>query len=192
MQPPIDLAPLPPYDAVFGPSSTAFSAGPPGNGQALPAPTPIGGGTSQSQISSSSRGDGHRGRTAPGANLPQSDELYIPYSYGMLGLYSPYRNMRLPDTCYECGLRSAHHGNECPQLFARVRGEAPPGWRLNGRIAEKDPTHWKGPDLSDEARAAYRTFIATHHLTAHRSFPISADDIAGDAPPLARKAGGRP
>ena len=99
--------------------------------------------------------------------------------------------MRLPESCYECGLRNAHHGNECPQRFARVRGEAPPGWRMTGRTVDKDPAQWKGPDLTDDARAAYRTFILTHHLTAHRSFPISADDIAGDSPPLARKAGGR-
>ena len=191
-QPPGELPPLIPYDVAFGPGSTVFASGTTQGGtQQLPAPSYGSGGTQQTPNGSGGRTDGSRGRTAPGALLPQSDELYIPYSYGMLGSYSPYRNMRPPDSCYECGLRSAHFGNECPQRFARLRGEVPPGWRKSGRTADKEPSHWQGPDLTDEARAAYRTFIATHHLSAHKSFPISADDIAGDAPPQARKAGGR-
>ena len=188
-QPPADLPPLLPYESIFHPTSSPYNGGPPGGTQSSQIPPASGGGTSQSY---NSRSDTNRGKTQPGSNLPQSDELYIPFSYGMLGAFSPYRNMRAPDSCYECGLRNSHSGYECPQRFGRVRGEAPPGWRLSGRTADKDPAQWKGPDLTDEARAAYRAFITTHHLSAHRSFPISVDDIVGDNPPLARKAGGRP
>jgi len=116
-----------------------------------------------------------------------SDDLYIPYSYGMLGSHSPYRHQRPPEACFECGLRQAHFGNECPQRFVRIRGEAPPGWRKNGRTADKDPAQWNGPDLTDAARAEYRAFISTHHLAPHRVFPVTIDDIVGSAPPLARK-----
>ena len=191
-QPPGELPPLIPYEVAFGPGSSTFATGTTqGGSQQLPAPAYGNGNAQQTPNGSGGRSDGSRGRTAPGALLPQSDELYIPYSYGMLGSFSPYRNMRPPDSCYECGLRSAHFGNECPQRFARIRGEVPPGWRRSGRTADKEPSQWHGPDLTDEARAAYRTFITTHHLSAHKSFLISADDITGDAPPPARKAGGR-
>ena len=133
-----------------------------------------------------------RPRTTQDVAPGLSDELYIPYSYGMLGSFSPYRNMRPPESCYECGLRGAHFGNECPQRFIRVRGEAPPGWRRSGRTADKDPAQWNGPDLTDEARAAYRTFLAATPVAQHRNFPISVDEIAGAVPPLARTGLGGP
>jgi hypothetical protein len=191
-QPPAELPPLIPYEAAFGPGGTIFSSGAtPSGSLQLTSASHVGGGSSQNPNAPGGRLDGTRGKTAPGTPLPQSDDLFIPYSYGMLGSFSPYRNMRPPESCYECGLRNAHFGNECPQRFARLRGEVPPGWRKTGSTADKDPTQWQGPDLTDGARAAYRAFIATHHLSSHKSFSISADDIAGDAPPPARKAGGR-
>ena len=40
----------------------------------------------------------------------QSDELYIPYSPGLLGSFSPYRGLSFPSglSCYECGALRQH------------------------------------------------------------------------------------
>ena len=187
--PPDNLPPLAPLDVVHA-ARHGFGAVPaPGMGTffALPAPPPYSTNTPTPTPPYVTGGTRSRPKTLQETNPTLSDELYIPYSYGMLGSFSPYRNMRRPESCYECGMRDAHYGNECAQRFVRVRGEAPPGWRRNGRTAEKDPAQWNGADLTDDARAAYRTFLAAVPVVQHRNFPITVDEIAGSAPPLARK-----
>jgi hypothetical protein len=125
--------------------------------------------------------------------------LYIPYSTGMLGSFSPYRATALPVslTCYECSAVRDHYGNECPLRFIRVRGEAPPGWQPgpNGGV-QKDPAAWAGTELTSAARAKYRDFLAKFPLMAHISYPITVDEITGVSPPaprhpLPRPSGGR-
>jgi hypothetical protein len=194
--PPDNLPPLTPLDVLHAPRTLAFNAGP---GQApyapqgpyapfvQPAPPPYHTGATMTPRDAGGAGARARPRTVQDVNPGLSDELYIPYSYGMLGAHSPYRTMRPPEACYECGMRGAHYGNECPQRFIRVRGEVPPGWRRSGRTADKDPAQWTGADLTDEARAAYRTFLANVPVTQHRNFPITIDEIVGAVPPLARK-----
>jgi hypothetical protein len=127
-----------------------------------------------------------------------SDELFIPYSTGLLGSFSPYRAFPLPQNlvCFECGAPQQHFGNECPSRFARVRGEAPPGWKIGpaGAVA-KDPAAWNGSDLSDAARAQYRDFLAKFSLLPHASYFVSVDEITGATPapprrPLPRSIGG--
>ena len=87
-----------------------------------------------------------------------------------------------------CAMRTtATNAPNVSSVSAGSGGEAPPGWRRNGRTAEKDPAQWNGADLTDEARAAYRTFLAAVPVVQHRNFPITVDEIAGSAPPLARK-----
>ena len=124
-------------------------------------------------------------------SLPgQSDELFIPYSTGLLGSFSPYRASPLPQTlgCYECGAVQQHFGNECPSRFARVRGEAPPGWKIGPAGAvSKDPAAWTGSDLTDAARTQYRDFLAKFVLLPHHTFPVSVDEIVGAAPPPPRR-----
>jgi len=121
-----------------------------------------------------------------------SNDIVVPFSSYMLGKYTPYKDLRLPESCYECHAPRSHFGNECPQRFARVLGEAPPGWALDGLAAVRNPAHWEGNELTAAARADYRRFLSTHALPPHRSYPVSADDIAGAAPPpLRRPAGGR-
>jgi hypothetical protein len=187
--PPENLPPLAPLDAVLALRTTSFAQGynpAPANTFSHQQPPPA----YQPGLSAPPTGfGGTRTRTKPPADSPpgMSDDLYIPYSYGMLGSYSPYRNQRPPEACFECGLRQAHFGNECPQRFVRIRGEAPPGWRKSGRTVDKDPAQWNGADLTDAARAEYRAFISTHHLAPHRVFPVSIEDIVSTVPPLARK-----
>ena len=121
---------------------------------------------------------------------PFSDELYIPYSTGLLGSYSPYRNVALPPdlTCFECRATNHHFGGECPTRFARVRGEAPPGWKIDGPGAvSKNPAAWNGAELTDAARAEYRAFITRLSLGAHGTHPVTADEIVAAAPPAPRR-----
>ena len=133
-----------------------------------------------------------RGRSDRPAGARLSNDICTPFSPYMLGVYSPYRDMRLPEACYECNAPRSHYGNECPQRFARVLGDVPPGWMLDGRSAVRNPAHWEGSDLTAAARADYRRFLTTHSLQQHRQYPVSADDIAGAAPPPLRRAlGGR-
>ena len=130
-------------------------------------------------------------QSAKPASANNSD-LVIPYSKAMLGSYTPYQDLRTPESCHECGLPRAHFAMECPSRFVRVLGEAPPGWAVDGRGATKNPAQWEGDELSAEARADYRRFIMTHHLQHHRQYPVTPDDIAGPAPPPLRRApGGR-
>ncbi len=74
------------------------------------------------------------------------------------------------------------HG-ECPSRFVRVRGEVPPGWKVDspGRAA-KDESAWNGPELTDAARARYRDFITKLSLPPHVAFLVTMDDIVGPAP----------
>ena len=126
-----------------------------------------------------------------------SDELAIPYSTGLLGSFSPYRGVSLLHdlTCFECNAASHHFGSECPTRFARVRGEAPPGWKIDSPGAvTKNPSAWNGSDLTDAARAEYRGFIARLSLVAHSTHPVTVDEIVAATPaaprrPLPRPAG---
>jgi hypothetical protein len=119
-----------------------------------------------------------------------SDELYIPYSTGMLGSYSPYRAMPLPHdlTCFECHAVRQHYGGECPTRFARVRGEAPPGWKIDGPgVVSKDPAAWNGTELTDAARAAYQGFLTRTALIPHGTHPVTVEEITAAAPPAPRR-----
>ena len=62
------------------------------------------------------------------------DDLCIPYSPGTLGSWSPYRNGRPPDSCFECGAAQGHFAHECPKRFVRVRGYRWAGSRTAPRI----------------------------------------------------------
>jgi hypothetical protein len=124
-----------------------------------------------------------------------TDELYIPYSTGMLGSFSPYRGMPIPQSlqCFECKAMASHYGNECPARFARVRGEAPPGWMISGPgTVVRDPAAWNGPDLTAAARAAYAQFIRRLSLLAHSNHPVTIDEITGSAPVDVRRPLPRP
>jgi hypothetical protein len=105
-----------------------------------------------------------------------SDELCIPYSAGMLGSFSPYRSSPYPRalTCFECQAVQHHYATECPSRFVRIRGEAPPGWKVDspGRAA-KDESAWNGSELTDAARARYREFITKLSLPPHVAFLVT-------------------
>jgi len=121
-----------------------------------------------------------------------SNDIVSPFSIYMLGTYSPYRDIRLPETCFECNAARSHFGSECPQRYARVLGDVPPGWMLAGRAAVRNPADWEGSELTAAARAAYRSFLGTHALHQHRQFPVTIEDITGPSPPpLRRPVGGR-
>ncbi len=127
-----------------------------------------------------------RDRAAPhGHTTYISEELNIPYSAGMLGSFSQYRSSSLPRelTCFECQAVQHHYATKCPSRFVRVRGEAPPGWRVDtpGR-AVKDDAAWNGQELTDAARARYLEFVAKFSLPAHGAFPITVEEIVGTAP----------
>jgi len=94
-----------------------------------------------------------------------------------------------PDlTCFECNATASHYGAECPTRFARVRGEAPPGWKIDGPGAvSKNPAAWNGPELTDAARAEYRGFITRLSLIAHGTHPVTTDEITAAAPVAARR-----
>ena len=77
-----------------------------------------------------------------------SNDIVVRFSSYMLGKYTPYRDLRLPESCYECHAPRSHFGNECPQRFARVLGEAPPGWALDGHTAVRNPAHREGNELT--------------------------------------------
>jgi len=122
----------------------------------------------------------------------QSDELFIPYSSAMLGSHTPFREIRAPAVCFECNMPHAHFGNECPQRFLRVRGETPPGWIHEHGTSARNAAAWSGAELTTEARAEYRAFLARHPVPAHHMFPVSIDDITSAQPPPVRRAvGGR-
>ena len=129
-------------------------------------------------------GAGANGQRRPESTYT-SDELCIPYSTGMLGSFSPYRSSPYPRelTCFECQAVQHHYATECPSRFVRVRGEAPPGWRVDtpGR-AVKDDAAWNGQELTDAARARYLEFVAKFSLPAHGAFPITVEEIVGTAP----------
>jgi hypothetical protein len=139
--------------------------------------------------------------TWPSAPQGQSDELYIPDSIGLLGSFPPYRGLLFPSnmSCFECGAFRQHYATECPARFVHVRGEAPPGWRVDqlGAVI-KDSAAWNGPDLTDAVRAQFRAFVdkLSGSLVAHGTYPVSRDEILGPAPvpprrPLPRPQGGR-
>ena len=125
-----------------------------------------------------------------------SDDLYIPRSTSLLGSYTPYRGFSLPQslTCFECNAWREHYANECPARFVRVRGEAPPGWKVergSGAVV-KDQDAWNGPELKDAARARYRDFLGKFGLVPHTTQPVTVEDITGPAPPAPRRALPRP
>jgi hypothetical protein len=137
----------------------------------------------------------HSGSVQQRKASSNTDELFIPYSQGMLGSFSPYRGMPVAQSlqCFECKAMATHYGNECPARFARVRGEAPPGWTISGPGAVvKDPAAWNGTDLTAAARAAYAQFIRRLSLMAHSNYPVTIDEITGSAPVDPRRPLPRP
>lgn len=144
--------------------------------------------TSQRSNQQAGKGGGGGGSlysTAQSAPQGQSDELYIPYSTGLLGSFSPYRGLPIPSglTCYECGAFRQHYANECPARFVRVRGEPPPGWKVDrqGAVA-KEATDWVGDNLTDAARARFGAFLDKLSLVAHGTHPVSREEILGPSP----------
>ena len=111
----------------------------------------------------------------------------MPFSARMLGSFSPYRQVRAPEACYECGAQSDHFAHECPARFLRVRGELPPGWRKEGASVVRDPSKWVGQELTGAARAEYRQFLTLLAVTPHPGFPVSIDDITGAQPVAPRQ-----
>ena len=148
----------------------------------LPSPLP----TPSPPIKDSAHRSAAGGGAGSGFNRHRSvDDLCIPYSPGMLGSWSPYRNGRPPDSCFECGAAQGHFAHECPKRFVRVRGKAPPGWLQDG---SKDPAQWDGTELTAAARADYRRFLSDHPVPPHHVFYISLEDIVGSQPPPPRRA----
>ena len=159
----------------------------------LPTPLPSPYSTQRRDVSGGPAGGGAAsgGGLHSTAQRPRavSDELAIPYSTGLLGSFSPYRGVLLPHdlTCFV--------GSECPTRFARVRGEAPPGWKIDSPgVVTKNPSAWNGSDLTDAARAEYRGFITRLSLVAHSTHPVTVDEIVAATPaaprrPLPRPAG---
>ena len=60
----------------------------------------------------------HTGNVGQRPRAAFSDELYIPSSAGLLGSYSPYRGMALPNdlTCFECHAAVHHFGADISDL----------------------------------------------------------------------------
>ncbi len=116
----------------------------------------------------------------------QTDDLYIPYSTGLLGSFSPYRGLSFPVsmTCFEFGAVQHHYAAECPARFVRVRGEPQPGWKVDvqGAVA-KDHAAWNGTDLTDATRGS---FLDKLSLVPQGNFQVSRDKILGPAPVPAR------
>ena len=102
--------------------------------------------------------------TLQSAPTGQSDDLYIPYSTGLLASQHNY-------------------SAECPSRFVCVRGEPPPGWKVDvlGAVA-KDYAAWNGQDLTDAMRAQFRSFLDKLSLVPHGALPVSRDEILGPAP----------
>jgi len=181
-----------------------YSSGPAVPGLVLPPPAtlpPPQYSTAQTIIGSLGGGSGGAGFNTGASALRRtdsvyvSDDLHIPYSTGMLGSFSPYRSSALPSTlsCFECQAVQHHYATECPSRFVRVRGEAPPGWRVEGPgRAARDDAAWNGAELTDVARARYRDFVARFSLPPHSAFPITVDEIVGPAPVTVRRSIPRP
>ena len=190
--PPVSSYPPP---LVGAPSVTtpypgmSSSARPPGMSVGLQPPPSYSVGQRSGQRSSTGVGSGSLA-SLQSAPTGQSDDLYIPYSTGLLGSFSPYRGLAFPSnlTCFECGALQHHYAAECPSRFVRVRGEPPPGWKVDALGAVvKDHAAWNGPDLTDVTRAQYRSFLDKLSLVPHGNFPVSRDEILGPAPVLARR-----
>lgn len=193
---------LPPLSSYPPPVPAPTGAHPPTFGDAAPTPqlaTPTGSPYVTQQRTTAGGSAAALHSTTRSTVPASSDEQCIPFSVGMLGAYSPYRSIPLPPTltCYECGALRQHFAQECPVRCVRVRGEAPPGWKIDGPGAvAKDATAWSGADLTDAARLQYRTFLAKHPLLPHHVYPISLEEIVGSTPvpprrPLYRPDGGR-
>jgi hypothetical protein len=128
-----------------------------------------------------------RGPRPPPRN---TDDLAVPFSSAMLGQYSPYRSARPQGQCFECNGNDGHFALECPARFARIKGEAPPGWRSDGLgRASKNPAEWSADlsDLTDVARAGYRAFIQRFALIPANLYPTSVDEITGAQPPAQKR-----
>ena len=159
--PPADLPPLPP-----------LAAAPPAVDLPLATPT--------NRLTPASGG----GKRAPGT----SNEVCIPFSADLLGNHSPYRHVRPPETCFECGVTTRHFGTECPARFLRVLGELPPGWCKDGGTVQKDSSLWVGGELKQAARDQLGQFIVRHNLPPHIRMPVTADDFTNPSPPAPRPA----
>jgi hypothetical protein len=135
---------------------------------------------------------GQAPRTDNGTRPPprNTDDLTTPFSVTMLGLFSPYRTAKPQGRCYECNGNDGHFALECAARFARVKGEAPPGWRSDGPgRASKNPAEWNADltELTDAARANYRQFIQRFALVPANLYPITVDEITGAHPPAPRR-----
>jgi hypothetical protein len=63
-------------------------------------------------------------------------------------------------------------GARAADCFVRVRGEAPPGWKVDQLDAVvKDSATWNGPDLTDAARAQFRAFLDKFPVMNHGTYP---------------------
>ena len=166
-----DLPPLSSYPVPYGPPPAAAHA---------PPPPPFGGAAPRLDF----------GGPRASARERNVDEVTIPFSATMLGSFTPYRAAKPSGNCFEGGRSDGHFGLECPVRFVRVKGEAPPGWRADGPgKASKNPAEWNSDlsELTDAARADYRTFIQRFALHSANLYPISADDIAGAHPPAPKR-----
>jgi hypothetical protein len=92
--------------------------------------------------------------------------------------------------CFECNRNDGHFALECPTKFARVKGDVPPGWRIDGPgQVSKNPAEWNAAqtELTDAARALYRTFAARFPIAPANIYPMSIDEITAAAPPAQRR-----
>ena len=193
------LVAVPPDSDLPALSSYPMPLGPPTPGAAIGTPpalpfAPFGGPAPRAE------GAGPR----PPARERNYDELAIPFSYTMLGSFSPYKSYKPSGPCFECGRNDGHFALECPVRFVRVKGEAPPGWRSEGPgRAVKNAAEWSADlaELTDAARLQYRAFGNRFPLQPANMYPMTIDDIVAAAPPPPRRpnhthprgaGGGRP
>ena len=113
------------------------------------------------------------------------NDVCIPYSTATLGTYSPYPQIRAPEMCFECNVPNSHAGNECPVHFVRIFGAPLPGWTGDGK---KDAAAWTGDEAAmlQPTREALAKYLKDRGVPAHRSWPVSAAEIAAPQPPERR------
>ena len=95
--------------------------------------------------------------------------------------FSPYRGLTFPPSLVECG---AIHSSALRRRVPRPPRTSPRGTTAglkdrDRRRRREDPSAWHGADLTDAARAQYRSFVnKLRYFLPHASYPVSLDEIS--------------